>query len=113
MEQKPIQVQANGLVCDNENCDYRKDDIAMQDYGAWIGALCPDCGEPLLTQQQYDLMQDVLHIVNSLNEMADDPFMAALMSKIDSDMGHRQASLSIKASSEGGLEVGEIEWLDN
>lgn len=113
MEQKPIQVQANGLVCDNPNCDYEKRDIAMQDYGAWIGALCPDCGEPLLTQEQYDLMQDVLSIVNTVNEMADDPFMAALMSKIDSDMGHRQASFSVKATKDASLEVGELKWKDN
>lgn len=112
MDNKPIEVQASGLVCDNENCDYRKDDIAMQDYGAWIGALCPDCGEPLLTQQQYDMMGDVLHIVNSLNELADEPWIAALMSKIDSDE-QRKASLRIKASSDGGLEIGELEWLDN
>lgn len=113
MDQKPITVESSGLVCDNPECSYEKRDIAMQDYGAWIGALCPDCGEPLLTQEQYDLMSDVLSIVNMVNDMADDPFMADLMSKIDTDMQDRQASFSIKCTKEAELEVGEIKWKDH
>jgi hypothetical protein len=110
---KPIEVHGSGLVCDNPNCDYEKRDIAMQDYGAWVGALCPDCGEPLLTQAQYNMMSGVLEIVNMVNEMADDPFMAALMGKIDEDMEGRKASFRIKCTKDAEVEVGELKWKDN
>ena len=112
---KAIEVQASGLVCDNPECDYRKDDIAVENYGAWVGALCPDCGEPLLTEEQYEDMQAVLEIVNGLNEIAEDPLVAALLKQADENYENygRKASLRIKANREGGLQIGEIEWQDN
>ncbi len=47
-----MELNISGLKCDN--CTYRNDDIVFEDYKNNIGAKCPECGESLLTQEEYD-----------------------------------------------------------
>ena len=45
-----------GLKCDNPNCDYVDKSIRSAEYENYIGYPCPKCGQPLLTQEDYDAM---------------------------------------------------------
>lgn len=106
MTDKAIEVKGRGLVCDNPKCDYRNETIAIENYAAWIGALCPDCGEVLLTEDQYEMAQLVMGVVNTVNEMADEPVITKLLK--DADLHGSKARMKVKVTKAGGLEVGEI-----
>ncbi len=47
-----MELNIKGLKCDS--CTYRNDEILFQDYKNHINDKCPDCGESLLTQEDYD-----------------------------------------------------------
>lgn len=110
-----VEVIAGGLICDNENCDYTKPDIPMQDYAAWVGALCPDCGEPLLTEEQYQAFTQVMGIINDVQDLiqsvGEDKLLDIL--DIDPDEAKRQASLKLRVTKDAGLEVGEVLFKDH
>lgn len=73
---KAIQHEISGLKCDTPSCDYRDDSIKADNYERYINEPCPKCGESLLTQADYDIVQKYLAIAESLNkvfgEVADD-----------------------------------------
>ena len=50
----PMMANISGLKCDNPDCDYKDDTIDSVDYEQHIDKPCPDCGESLLTQDDYD-----------------------------------------------------------
>ena len=101
---KHIEARIDHLKCDNEICGY-KQPIKIQDLGAWVGALCPDCGHILLTEEDYEMAQQLLEFVNFVDELAQ---------SIDVDpmeLGPR-AKLKI-GFKDGELDVGDIKYLDN
>ena len=70
-----ITAMISGLKCDNTTCDYRDDSIKVEDYQSYINEPCPQCGTSLLTQADYDQVQNILSlvgVVNSLPEATDD-----------------------------------------
>lgn len=72
-----------GLKCDNPSCDYQDDSIKLEQYESQINKPCPECGSPLLTQEDYDLVQNMLamvDLVNSLPAPAEDSEEKALIS---------------------------------
>lgn len=65
-----VEVITHGLECDN--CDWSDETIPMSDYQSWINAPCPKCGENLLTQEDYDLTDDMKKITNIINALSED-----------------------------------------
>lgn len=61
-----VQVCGGGLKCDNPKCDYVDIGISMEDYKNWVNKPCPKCGEVLLTKQDYDAVQQILHIIGTV-----------------------------------------------
>jgi len=59
----------SGLKCDNTSCDYRDDSIKLEEYESYINVPCPECGSPLLTQEDYDQVQKILLLVNTVNSL--------------------------------------------
>lgn len=47
-------LKISGIKCDNEACDYRDDSVQFVDYPQWLDKECPNCGDNLLTQEDYD-----------------------------------------------------------
>lgn len=52
-----VVIKAMGLKCDY--CDYRDMTVAREDYESRINSKCPECGENLLTYEDY---QNVLRL---------------------------------------------------
>ena len=52
-----MEVNISGLKCDH--CEYRDDNIKFSEYFYYIDRPCPDCGESLLTEAEF---QDCLKI---------------------------------------------------
>ena len=44
-----------GIKCDNIKCDFNDPTILYINYPEWINKPCPNCGENLLTQEDYDI----------------------------------------------------------
>lgn len=66
-----MEMSISGLKCDNPNCDYQDMSVPFEDYEKSINKPCPECGESLLTQEDYDnvvKMVDAMDIVNSFSE---------------------------------------------
>jgi len=68
----PILTKIKGLKCDNPECDYKDEDIPGSDYEQYINKPCPDCGENLLTQDDYDKVQKIQQSVMDLNSLFGD-----------------------------------------
>lgn len=64
-----ITANISGLKCDGPTCDYHDPAIKLEDYEAHIDAPCPKCGAPLLTQADYDQVQQLLSLVATINNM--------------------------------------------
>lgn len=58
-----MNLKISGLKCDK--CDFKDDDIKMQDYIYWVNKPCPKCGSNLLTEQDFKSVQLLSKVVNN------------------------------------------------
>ena len=54
MTNKLVEITISGIKCDNEDCDYRNDEVSRDNYPAYVNKPCPECGANLLTQEDYE-----------------------------------------------------------
>ena len=62
-------VEVKGLKCDTSDCNYADMSINSKDYEQYIDAPCPECGASLLTQADYDSVQEIFEVTKIMNEM--------------------------------------------
>lgn len=55
----------NGIKCDS--CDYKDINVHMEDYDQWLNRPCPVCGNNLLTEPDYELVQQLTLLVETQN----------------------------------------------
>lgn len=70
---KAVQMKIGGIKCDTKGCDYHDDTVKVEDYADWLNKPCPKCNGNLLTQADYDNVQMMINIVNSLNKIYSPP----------------------------------------
>ena len=58
-----------GLQCDVNGCDYIDTTINADDYKNLIGTPCPKCEASLLTQADYDAIQEMLKMEKRLKDL--------------------------------------------
>lgn len=63
----PEGLDVHGLKCDNPNCNWSDMSVPFSDYEKSINKPCPECGENLLTQDDYD---QVIQIKQAMELMA-------------------------------------------
>lgn len=61
---EPLALKIHGIKCDH--CTYKDMNVQPEDYEAWLNRPCPECGENLLTQKDYDM---VLHLQEKTAQM--------------------------------------------
>jgi len=59
--------EMGGLKCDNLNCDWRNDDIKVEEYENYIDYPCPKCGSNVFTTKDYKSFMVILKLVKVLN----------------------------------------------
>lgn len=64
-----MRVDIKGLKCDSSSCDYIDMSIKLEEYESYINSPCPKCGEPLLTQADFDQVQNILKMVSMVNSI--------------------------------------------
>ena len=67
-----IEANIGGLKCDNSICEYKDESIKVEEYEGYINHPCPECGSPLLTQADYDQVQNILRVLNMFSELPQD-----------------------------------------
>lgn len=68
-----LELQVLGIKCDNENCDYKNEDVKVGEFDEWLNKPCPECGENLLTEADLKAMKFLLKITNFLNRILPKP----------------------------------------
>jgi len=58
-----------GLQCDAKGCDYKDTEISGDEYENMIEAPCPKCGASLLTQEDFNSIQNMLAMEEQINEL--------------------------------------------
>jgi hypothetical protein len=57
----------SGIKCDH--CTYRDDSVLSSDYINWLNKPCPECGENLLTEADFNSFLVLEQAVKMVNEM--------------------------------------------
>ena len=65
---KAIEGTIKGLKCDASDCNYSDMDIDVENYINYVNSPCPDCGENLLTEADYELVKSIMEITDMINE---------------------------------------------
>jgi hypothetical protein len=66
---KNIEIIAQGIKCDNPDCDYMDVTVPYEDYKEWVNKPCPKCGANLLTEEDFagiELVQSLIDVGNML-----------------------------------------------
>lgn len=66
----PFVFQISGLKCDAPGCDYRNEDIPLDDYPQWVNRPCPKCSTVLLTEDDLEAVQRIITYTDTMNEIA-------------------------------------------
>lgn len=82
-------IEITGIKCDNAQCDYRDDSVKFDEYPQWVNKPCPECGENLLTQENYDAC---LIYVGMLKTVMEDPEMMKLADMLDGSLTQEEAN---------------------
>lgn len=64
-----IDMNISGLKCDN--CDYSDPSVKLEDYEQSIGKPCPNCGESLLTKDDYDGVMQIVKAIEMINSFSE------------------------------------------
>lgn len=67
-----IEASIKGLKCDAPDCEYSDMSISVETYKDYIDAPCPNCGANLLTQADFDMVQMLMGITDSINTAFED-----------------------------------------
>lgn len=65
-----VKLDIKGLKCDNPECTYINNNIAVEDYYKWVNKKCPICGDILLTEEDFGSVNMLIgfsEIVNKIN----------------------------------------------
>lgn len=69
---EPYMLKIKGIKCDNESCDYRDDNVPVEDYCNWLNKACPKCGENLLTQADFNNVKMLMNMAKVFGDMFGD-----------------------------------------
>jgi len=98
---KACQLHIKGIQCDNPECDY-KDLEAEFDNDKYLNMPCPKCGAPLLTQEDYDAVNQMI----AMTEMVSDMFDGVDLSE------EASAMVKLEMNGTGSIHVSDIEVID-
>lgn len=99
--------QSGGINCDNTSCGWNDQSIRVEDYKDWVNKPCPDCGENLLTEEDFNKtnqLMDAIKLINSMPPEELEEFTKNLDSDDIIDAYLKLKELGVKQKEEGGDE---------
>ena len=67
MKEQNANVIITGIKCDNPNCNFCDPTVSYEQYPEWINKSCPDCGENLLTEFDYEYTKFIMEMAKKVN----------------------------------------------
>lgn len=67
-EEAAVQFVISGIKCDA--CEYRDDDVQLEQYPDYVNKPCPECGANLLTEADFKTVQLMIGMSEVLNAVA-------------------------------------------
>lgn len=64
-----INIKAQGIKCDNPNCNFRDENARFEEYEAWLNKPCPKCGANLLTEADLKTIKAMVLVANLINSL--------------------------------------------
>lgn len=100
--------KSGGLKCDNQSCGWIDPSIKVEDYKDWVNKPCPECGENLLTEEDFDSTNRLMDAINMINSMSPDQLKDITKNMDADDM--IDAYLKLKELGVNQKEEGSSEW---
>tara|TARA_R110000772_G_scaffold20466_5_gene56899 strand:+ start:54568 stop:54951 length:384 start_codon:yes stop_codon:yes gene_type:complete len=83
-----VEMEGGGLKCDNTECNWEDQSISIGNYAQYINYPCPQCGENVLTQEDFDEVQNMISnmgVVNQFSQEELDELEKSIMSGLSPD----------------------------
>ena len=106
-----IEKEEGGLQCDNPKCDWKDTTIKDSDLEQHLNALCPKCGENILTEEDYNSflkLQEIIDFVNSLTEEEKEQLTGVTYENLA-----KQKKYKMTVNTHKGLSVDSIEEIED
>ena len=100
MENKVVNTSISGIKCDADGCDYRDDDVAVEQYNEWLNKPCPMCGANLLTEEDLAVVNAFTTITNEVNSL-----MESLGIESPSDAERKVVRVELNGTGFDGMEI--------
>lgn len=108
-EMNNIDMNISGLKCDS--CGFSDDSVKLEDYEKSIGRPCPECGESLLTQEDYDGVMQMVQAVEMLNGFSQEDLDAIANNLSEEEIdGALDMMNQLKMTKTGDTEDGREKW---
>lgn len=97
MPQELVEANIGGLKCDALACEYKDENVKVEDYAKYIDRPCPECGASLLTQADYYHVQNLLRVL--------DMFSGLPQQEVAETADGQQAKISLELNGTGELRM--------
>jgi len=102
----------HGLKCDNPNCDWNDMSIEFDDYPNHVDTGCPECGENILKNDEYQELLQMKNAVEALNKLSDEEIQAMIanlspeqMDAALDQMNHMKKMFDVRTDNGDGTET--------
>jgi len=102
---KNIEIQTHGLICDNPKCDWKDESISFDKFIDYVNAPCPQCGENVLTDNDYQNVVTLFEQIDRVNQFSSEEFKD--MTKV----GDNDPQVKITLNTHGKISIKSIELL--
>jgi hypothetical protein len=107
----PEGMEVGGLKCDNPDCEWNDMSIPFSDYEKSINKTCPECGENLLTQENYDQIIQIKQTMELLASYSEDEINALVANLSEDEMDQALDMMNkLKMKKKGEDAQGKQSW---
>ncbi len=85
-ENDDASLDIHGLKCDNPSCDWNDMSIPFEDYPNHVDASCPECGENILKNDEYQELLQLKNAVDLMNTYTEEELRSMLSNLSPEDM---------------------------
>ena len=96
-----IKIDFGGLQCDNPSCEYRDDTVKREEYKSSVNKPCPECGESLLTPEDYQKVLEMEETAASMNKFLNK--LPKQLQKLLFREDSKHAVVPLKSDGEGNI----------
>lgn len=66
---RKLNLQQSGIGCNNPDCNHIEYNVSFEDFESYIDKPCPQCGTPLMTQEEFDMAQQMHKAMGAISNL--------------------------------------------